>query len=133
MYNRNWWHGILCLRSSDLPTMRCAMRQSLKGLVHELEIALFQIFSFIFLNKVLQLVRSVTTKILTAGTLQKMLIYVQNDVLKSSFYFALGTRFKWFCAYINAWLTGVGSNPTRGINFFLRFLYFCVQFRYQIV
>ena len=69
-------------------------RVPLKGLVHDLQIALFQIFSFIFLNKVWQLVRSVTTKILTAGTLKKMMLYVKKDVLKRSFYSALGTLYK---------------------------------------
>ena len=33
-----------------------------------------------------------------------------------------------YILHIVFWTTGVGSNPTRSINFFLRFLYFCVQF-----
>ena len=39
-----------------------------------------------------QIVRRVKSKILTAETFQQKLIYVQNVVLKSSFYFAWGAR-----------------------------------------
>ena len=40
--------------------------------------------SFIFQNKVWQIIRSVKTKILTAGSLQQKLIYVQILSLKSA-------------------------------------------------